>query len=157
MVDALRDVHNKGADLYNTKKDSTGAYRMYQGALVTVRPLLGHRPDAQKIIDDGLAAAEKETNVAQKAFRLHEAIEGVRSQPEGRTGQRSPTTRRTRGEEVGRRIEGRSRQGAPVAAGGGPGFRGTVTFKGQPLPGRRSPPRQPRQAQTHRDLGRDPG
>jgi hypothetical protein len=78
VIDTLRDVHNKGADLYNTTKDFPGAYRLYQGALVTVRPLLAHRPDAQKLIDDGLTAADKETDVARKAFLLHEAIEAVR-------------------------------------------------------------------------------
>jgi hypothetical protein len=78
VVDSLRDVHNRGADLYNTAKEFDGAYRMYQGGLVAVRPLLGHRPAAQKLIDDGLAAAEKEANAAQKAFKLHETIEAVR-------------------------------------------------------------------------------
>jgi hypothetical protein len=78
VVDALRDVHNRGADLYNTAKEFEGAFRMYQGGLVAVRPLLVHRPAAQKLIDDGLAAAEKETGPAQKAFKLHETIEAVR-------------------------------------------------------------------------------
>jgi len=79
VVDALRDVHNRGADLYNTRKDYEAAFRMYQGGLVAVRPLLGHRPAAQKLIDDGLAAADKEPVPALKAFKLHEAIEGVRT------------------------------------------------------------------------------
>ena len=83
IVDTLREVHNKGADLYNTKKEFEGTYQMYHGALITVRPLLGHHPAAQKMIDDGLAAADKETSTAQKAFRLHEAIEAVRDPPEG--------------------------------------------------------------------------
>lgn len=78
VVDTLRDVHNKGADLYNTSKDFPGAYRMYQGALTTVRPLLAHRPDAQKLIDTGLTTADKETDAARKAFVLHETIEAVR-------------------------------------------------------------------------------
>jgi hypothetical protein len=78
VIDALRGAHNKGADLYNDTKDFAGAYRLYQGALVTVRPLLAHRPDAQKLIDAGLADAEKETDAARKAFLLHEAIEAVR-------------------------------------------------------------------------------
>lgn len=79
VVDTLRDVHNKGADLYNTARDFPAAYRLYQGSLVTVRPLLGHRPEAQKFIDDGLAASEKESDPARKAFALHEAIEKVRA------------------------------------------------------------------------------
>ncbi len=78
VIDTLRAVHNTGADLYNEKKDFAGAYRIYQGALITVRPLLAHRPDAQKIIETGLADADKETDAARKAFVLHTAIEGVR-------------------------------------------------------------------------------
>lgn len=90
VIDTLRDVHNKGADLYNASKDFTGTYRMYQGALATVRPLLAHRPEAQKIIDAGLTAAEKESDVARKAFLLHEAIEGVRKNLKTAIGERKP-------------------------------------------------------------------
>jgi hypothetical protein len=79
VVDTLRDVHNKGADLYNEAKDFVGAYRIYQGALLTVRPLMAHQPSIQKAIDTGLADAEKEPNLALKAFKLHETIEAVRS------------------------------------------------------------------------------
>jgi hypothetical protein len=90
VIDTLRDVHNKGADLYNASKDFTGTYRMYQGALATVRPLLAHRPEAQKIIDAGLTAAEKESDAARKAFLLHEAIEGVRKNLKVAIGERKP-------------------------------------------------------------------
>ncbi len=79
VVDTLRDIHNTGADLFNTSKDFAGTYRIYQGALLAVRPLLAHHAAAQKLIDDGLATAEKELNPAQKAFKLHETIEAVRS------------------------------------------------------------------------------
>jgi hypothetical protein len=78
VIDALRAVHNKGADLYNTTKDYPAAYRLYQGALESVKPLLAHRPAAQKLIADGLAAADKEADAARKAFILHETIESVR-------------------------------------------------------------------------------
>jgi hypothetical protein len=79
VVDTLRDVHNRGAELFNEGKDYMGAYRMYQGALITIKPLLAHRPEAQKLIDEGLAAADKENTPAMKAFKLHEAIEAVRT------------------------------------------------------------------------------
>jgi hypothetical protein len=78
VVESLRDVHNKGADLYNEFKDYVGAYRVYQGALLSIRPLLSHRPAAQKLVDDGLAAAERDSSVQSKAFKLHETIEAVR-------------------------------------------------------------------------------
>lgn len=78
VIDTLRTVHDRGADLYNESKDFAGTFRMYQGALLTTRPLLGHRPEAQKLIDAGLAAAEKEPDPARKAVKLHEAIEATR-------------------------------------------------------------------------------
>ncbi|MDY3561916.1 hypothetical protein R5W23_003346 [Gemmata sp. JC673] len=78
VIDTLRDVHNRGADLYNESKDFVGTYRVYQGALATVRPLIGHRPAAQKLIDAGLEAADKEASADRKAFLLHETIEAVR-------------------------------------------------------------------------------
>ncbi|MCI0704146.1 MAG: hypothetical protein L0241_24070 [Planctomycetia bacterium] len=98
VVDSLRDVHNKGAELFNEAKDFPGAYRMYQGALLTIRPLLAHRPEAQKIIADGLAAAEKVPDLAdgkgpdfaRKAFVLHEAIEGVRKHLKIAIGDKKP-------------------------------------------------------------------
>lgn len=90
VVDTLRDVHNKGADLYNTSKDFSGTYRMYQGALVAVRPLLGHRAEAQKLIDTGLLAAEKESDAARKAFVLHETIEAVRKDLKGAVEPKKP-------------------------------------------------------------------
>jgi hypothetical protein len=80
VIDSLREVHNKGADLYNTSSDHAGAFRIYQGALEAVRPLLAHRPGAQKIIDSGLASAAKEGDIDRKAFVLHETIESVRKQ-----------------------------------------------------------------------------
>ena len=134
IVDTLRDVHNKGADLYNTKKEFEGTYRMYQGALVAVRPLLAHRPAAQKMIDDGLAAAEKESSVAQKAFKLHEAIEGVRSHLKGEPAKKPEEKRpEEKKPEEKKPEEKKPKDSKPPSAGGGPGFRGTVTFKGQPL------------------------
>jgi hypothetical protein len=80
VVDTLRDVHNFGADLYNTSRDYAGTYRLYHGALLTVRPLLSHRPAVQQRIDQGLQEVEREPTVAHKAFRLHVVIEDVRSE-----------------------------------------------------------------------------
>ena len=80
VVDALKQAHNKGADLYNTG-DAAGGFRLYQGALLTARPLLAHRPAAQKIIDDGFAEVAKSAGMVKlQAFRLHEVIEHVRGE-----------------------------------------------------------------------------
>ena len=81
-VDVLRDVHNRGAELYNAG-DPAGAFRLYEGALMAVRPFLAHRKDAQKSIDDGLAEVAKTDGAKVRAFRLHEVIEDVRGKLKG--------------------------------------------------------------------------
>jgi len=78
VIDSLREVHNRGADLYNTSQNFEGTYRVYQGGLLAVSPLLAHRPSAQKLIEEGVAAADKELTPAKRAFKLHETIEAVR-------------------------------------------------------------------------------
>jgi hypothetical protein len=92
LIATLREVHDRGADLYNQSQDYSGAFRLYQGSLLTVRPLIGHRADVQKLIDDSLAAAGKEPDVARRAFLLHEAIEKVRAELKGATPKKETTT-----------------------------------------------------------------
>jgi hemoglobin len=77
LADTLRDVHNKGAELYNSG-DRNGCYRMFQGALLAIKPLLALHPDLQKEIENGMAAADKLPRVDNQAFELHKLIEGVR-------------------------------------------------------------------------------
>lgn len=80
ILDTLKEVHNRGAELYNTG-DHSSAYRMYQGALIVTRPLLGHRVKLQRAVIDGLNEVEKSLADAKlKAFRLHEVIEQVREE-----------------------------------------------------------------------------
>jgi truncated hemoglobin YjbI len=76
--DALKEMHNKAADLYNGG-DPNGCYRMFQGGLITVRPLLAHRPDLQQLIDQGLQAADRQAAIALRARGLHDTIETVRT------------------------------------------------------------------------------
>ena len=47
IADALRDVHDRGADLYNAGDEAAG-YRVYQGGLIVARGLLGHRAGSAK-------------------------------------------------------------------------------------------------------------
>lgn len=78
VYDALKDMHNKAADLYNSG-DSNGCYRMFQGGLTMARPFLAHRPDVQQILDQGMQSAEKMPSVPQRARILHDTIEQVRT------------------------------------------------------------------------------
>jgi hypothetical protein len=79
IAESLREVHDRGADLYNAG-DMAAGYRMYQGGLVMARGLLGHRSDVQKLITDGLVAAERQPAIGRRAFLLHELIEQVRGE-----------------------------------------------------------------------------
>lgn len=79
VSDSLREVHHVGRELFNNSKDFGGTYRVYQGALLAVKPLLGHRPEVQKGIEAGLNAAEKEGDAARRAYMLHETIENART------------------------------------------------------------------------------
>lgn len=78
VVDILRAMHDRGADLYNAG-DASGAVKVYQTALATVTPFVSHHPAILKAITDGLADAEKGDGEKAKAFRLHELIEQVRA------------------------------------------------------------------------------
>jgi hemoglobin len=78
----LREVINKGADLYNAG-DTAGCYRLYEGALMATEPLLDHRPNLQKDITAGLAKAAATPFLDQRAFVLREVIDKVRTDLRG--------------------------------------------------------------------------
>ena len=74
----LRDVINKGADIYN-KGDVLGCYRLYEGALTASKPFLAHHPKLQKAIDDGMAQARTSRD-EDKAFVLRSVIDQIRKE-----------------------------------------------------------------------------
>jgi len=75
---SLRDVINTGAELFNKQGDHGGCYRLYQGALLSVKPFLS--PDLQSTIDDGIAAAERMPRMSDRAFALRKVIDDIRAQ-----------------------------------------------------------------------------
>ena len=79
LYDTLRDVINKGADMYNNG-DMTGCYRLFEGALLTAKPMLGHRPDLQKRIAKALTAADRDAVTFRRAFALRAALDKVRAE-----------------------------------------------------------------------------
>jgi hypothetical protein len=87
LYDAARAAINLGADLYNKQRDYAGCYHVYHGAVVTLRPLLGHHPDLQKAIDAGLAkaAAIPRNMIWDRAFVLREVLEQIRVRTKGET------------------------------------------------------------------------
>jgi hemoglobin len=82
VYNTLRSVINHGANLYNSG-DWNGCYRLYEGALMTLRPLLDHRPELQKAIDTGLDKAQGTSALSRRAFVLREVIDKVRADTKG--------------------------------------------------------------------------
>jgi hypothetical protein len=75
---ALRDVINRGADLYNSG-DRNGCYRLFEGALLAVKAQMAGNPEVIKVIEAGLADAQAQQSVGFKAFALRRALVDVRT------------------------------------------------------------------------------
>ena len=78
LYESLRDVINNGADLFNLQADHAGCYRLYQGSLLSIKPLL--KAELQREIDAALVQAEKLPAFADRAYELRKAIDRVREQ-----------------------------------------------------------------------------
>lgn len=74
---SLKDVINAGAEMFNRYGDHHGCYRLYQGALMSVKPFL--TPALQKDIEEGIAGAERMARASDRAFALRKVIDNVRS------------------------------------------------------------------------------
>jgi hypothetical protein len=72
-----------------------GCYRLWEGALMALRPLLAHRDKLQQAITTRLAMAERNPYMNQRAFVLREVLDQIRAEvnPNPR---RAPGTDRTR-------------------------------------------------------------
>jgi hypothetical protein len=79
LYNTLRDVINKGADLYNGGEPAA-CYRLFEGALMTIKPTLDRYPDLQKEIAKGLAGAEKDPVMWRRAFTLRSVMDKVRAE-----------------------------------------------------------------------------
>ncbi len=81
LANALRDVINTGADLFNLHGDYAGCYRVYQGGLLSIKPFL--TPELQKKIDQGIEKAERLPRFSDRAFELRAVIDEIRAQSKG--------------------------------------------------------------------------
>jgi len=96
----LREVINQGADLYNGG-DWNGCHRMYEGALIALRPFLDHRPDLQKAIDEGIAKARANTDTSRRAFDLRVVIDKIRAETNPTKGSTPTPTAKTLWDRLG--------------------------------------------------------
>jgi hypothetical protein len=78
MASTLREVINEGADLFNLQADYAGCYRLYQGSLVAIRPMLEHWQ--KRYVQEALTDAAVKATSAEKAYCLREAIDRIRAE-----------------------------------------------------------------------------
>jgi hypothetical protein len=82
--DSLKVVINTGADLFNggpmrnLARNPAGCYYLYQGSLLTLKPLLGHHPDLQKAMGTALDKAERHPEMRERAFLLRDVLGDIR-------------------------------------------------------------------------------
>lgn len=72
----LADAVNAGAAVFNAG-DHGGCYRLYQGTLMALQPLLDHRPGWQDRIARGLERARGLRSPTDQAFALREVMDGL--------------------------------------------------------------------------------
>lgn len=73
---ALKRLINVGAELFNESGDHAGCYRVYQGGLLSIQPVLPG--DLRARIDAAFRAAEQTPRYSDKAFELRKALDDVR-------------------------------------------------------------------------------
>lgn len=74
----LRGIIDHGANLYN-QGDWNGCYRLWEGALMTLKPLLDHRPKLQEAIDGGIANARQDPALWHRAWVLRPVLDRIRA------------------------------------------------------------------------------
>jgi hemoglobin len=77
IYQSLRSIINHGADLYN-QGDWNGCYRLWEGALMSLKPMLDHRPKLQETINDGLSKARQDPVLSQRAWALRPVLDKIR-------------------------------------------------------------------------------
>src|SRR5437763_3987762 len=73
LYGSLKDVINYGAELFNKQADHAGCYRVYQGALISIRPFMA--PAMRKRIDESIVRAEGLPYYSERAFELRRTLD----------------------------------------------------------------------------------
>lgn len=133
VIESLRQIHDRGAKLYNDNKDYTGCQQLYEGALLAISPLLSHRPAVQVRIQETMKLIDREATAKGRAFKLHELIEAVRADLKTGTGLResapAPQPRKPLPAPLPVPLVG-----VPIPVLTPPETTGQITLDGKPLP-----------------------
>jgi hemoglobin len=78
----LREIINHGANLYN-QGDWNGCYHLWEGSLMSIKPMLPTRAKLQGAIDAALANAKQDPMLWHRAWVLRTALDQVRAELKG--------------------------------------------------------------------------
>lgn len=70
------EVTTAGVELFNAG-DHEGCYRLFDGALTVMVPLLDHKPELARKLKDSLSQAKGLTKASEKAVLLREGLDAV--------------------------------------------------------------------------------
>lgn len=104
LFTVLRDVINRGRDHYNNG-DPAACYHMFHGALQITRPMLAHRPELQKTVQDGMAEAEAQPDMRRRAWVLRNVMDRVRIELKGESVKVDPAKPDLRPPDIGKPAE----------------------------------------------------
>jgi hypothetical protein len=76
LYESLRDTINHGADVFNQQADYAGCYRVFEGALLAIKPFAS--ANRAKEIDDALTKAARMARFEDKAYQLRTILDAVR-------------------------------------------------------------------------------
>lgn len=97
LYSSLRDVINRGREHYNNGNPAA-CYFMFHGALQVAQPLLEHRPETQKLIQNGLIQADAHPDMRQRAWMLRGLMDKVRVELKGEVAVAKPIDRKPAGD-----------------------------------------------------------
>ncbi len=76
IVKAVYEAALLGTELWNKGKDIEGCYRLYQGTLLAVQPMLDHRPKLAAAVKEKMDKA-KDMTAEKGAFVLRDALDEI--------------------------------------------------------------------------------
>lgn len=98
----LYDLTAQGVKLFNAGSEEA-CYRLFEGALKTALPMLDHRLDVKKRVEERMAKAAEMPLMADRAFALREAIDDIRKSIKASAGVADrPTVPKTMWDRMGR-------------------------------------------------------
>jgi truncated hemoglobin YjbI len=85
LEETLVKIINRGADLYNNRRDAAGCAGVYEGGLLALKGHLKKHPGLQKEVEDALKQAETTTDPGGRAFALNKVLHNILKEVRGET------------------------------------------------------------------------